>query len=76
MKDIIMALLISIIVVLVIILGNSGDAYKKGYQAGLNYTPPAMSRIDSLTIPEFTPAERRIISQFMLIIKKASEVKE
>ena len=57
---------------------NSGYdvGYEKGYQAGLNYTPPTMKMIDSLTIPEFTAKERRIISQFMLIIKKASEVKE
>lgn len=52
------------------------NGYDAGYQAGLNYTPPTMKMIDSLTIPEFTAKERRIISQFMLIIKKASEVKE
>ena len=55
---------------------QNDNAYNAGYQAGLNYVPPVMQRIDSLTIPEFTAKERRIISQFMLIIKKASEVKE
>ena len=76
MKDLIIVLLLTTVIVLLVILGNAGNSYNKGFEEGKNYVPPTMSRIDSLTIPEFTPAERRIITQFMIIIKRAAEVKE
>ena len=71
-------MIVILIVLSSIILGfvYADSEYHRGFEAGKNYVPPTMSRIDSLTIPEFTPAERRIITQFMIIIKRAAEVKE
>ena len=58
-----------------LVLGSNSMLYKQGFEDGKNYTPPTMKMIDSLTIPEFTAKERMVIAQFMIIIKKASEVK-
>ena len=75
MKDLIISL-IFLLIAAIFIYRYGENKYSKGFEAGKAYTPPAMSRIDSLTIPEFTPAERRIITQFMLVMKRAAEVKE
>ena len=48
MKDLIIVLLLTTVVVLLVILGNAGNSYNKGFEAGKNYVPPVMQRIDRM----------------------------